>query len=126
MNKYPNIKSLRLQNSYKQEYVADVLGVSQPEYSKIENGMRRIDAFMITELCKLYDVKMEDLLKRDFARHQQIMLSEPEMHQNSSAQPLSTELFSRLMDNYSVLVENYLKQQQTNERIINRLFEQRA
>jgi hypothetical protein len=69
---------------------------------------------------------MEDLLKRDFARHQQIMLSEPEMHQNSYAQPLSTELFSRLMDNYSVLVENYLKQQQTNERIINRLFEPRA
>lgn len=126
MNKYPNIKSLRLQNSYKQEYVADVLGVSQPEYSKIENGMRRIDAYMITELCKLYDVKMEDLLKRDIARQQQAMVSEPAMHQNSYAQPLNTELFSRLMDNYSVLVENYLKQQQTNERIINRLFEQRA
>jgi transcriptional regulator with XRE-family HTH domain len=123
MNKYPNIKSLRLQNNYKQEYVADILGISQPEYSKIEGGMRRIDAFMITELCKLYDVKMDELLRRDVIRPNHAMASDS-MGAAAYGQMPGTDLLVRLMDNYTVLLDNYVKQQQTTERIINRLFEQ--
>jgi transcriptional regulator with XRE-family HTH domain len=123
MNKYPNIKSLRLQNNYKQEYVADVLGISQPEYSKIEGGTRRIDAFMITELCKLYDVKMDELLRRDVLRPNHAMASES-MVAAAYGQLPGADLLVRLMDNYTVLLDNYVKQQQTTERIINRLFEQ--
>ncbi len=123
MNKYPNIKALRIQNNYKQEYVADILGVSQPEYSKIETGSRRIDAYIITELCKLYDVKMDDLLRRTAPRVTHAMVGEAStldgygFHDNH-------ELFSKLMHNYTALIENYVKQQQTTERIITKLFEQ--
>jgi hypothetical protein len=39
-------------------------------------------------------------------------------------QTVNHELLSKLIDNYTVLIENYMKQQQTTERIINRLFEQ--
>ena len=124
MNKYPNIKVFRVQNNYKQEFVADILGVSQPEYSKIENGTRRIDAFMITELGKLYDVKMEDLLKRDDPGMTHAMAGEPAMVGGGYGQTVNHELLSKLIDNYTVLIENYMKQQQTTERIINRLFEQ--
>jgi transcriptional regulator with XRE-family HTH domain len=123
MKKYPNIKAFRLQNNYKQEYVADVLGVSQPEYSKIENGSRRIDAFMISELCKLYDVKMDELLKREAPRLMNAIAADSEAISVGYGSVVNSELFSKLMDNYTVLVENYLKQQQTTERIINRLFE---
>jgi len=124
MSKYPNIKVLRVQNNYKQEFVADILGVSQPEYSKIENGSRRIDAFMITELCKLYDVKMDDLLKRDYQGVMPAMAGEPGMVGGGYGLPVNHELLSKLIDNYTFLIENYMKQQQTTERIINRLFEQ--
>ena len=123
MKKYPNIKAFRLQNNYKQEYVADVLGVSQPEYSKIENGSRRIDAFMISELCKLYDVKMDELLKREAPRLMNAIAADSDGISIGYGSVVNSELFSKLMDNYTVLVENYLKQQQTTERIINRLFE---
>lgn len=122
MNKYPNIKALRIQNNYKQEYVADALGVSQPEYSKIENGSRRIDAFIIGELCKLYDVKMDELLKREPPRPEMALVSDA--FAGGYGIPVNSDLFAKLMDNYTVLVENYLKQQQTTERIINRLFDQ--
>ena len=124
MNKYPNIKLLRIQNNYKQEYVADILGISQPEYSKIEGGSRRIDAFMITELCKLYDVKMDDLLKRDHSAMLNAMAGEPTLAGGGYGQPVNHVLLTKLMDNYTVLIENYMKQQQTTERIINHLFEQ--
>jgi transcriptional regulator with XRE-family HTH domain len=121
MNKYPNIKALRIQNNYKQEYVADILGVSQPEYSKIETGGRRLDAFIITELCKLYDVKMDDLLNRQIPMTS--TAGEPNMKGNYGW-PDNNELLTKLMHNYTALIENYVKQQQTTERIINRLFEQ--
>ena len=121
MNKYPNIKALRIQNNYKQEYVADILGVSQPEYSKIETGGRRLDAFIITELCKLYDVKMDDLLNRHIPMPS--TAGEPNLKANYGSHE-SNELLARLMQNYTALIENYVKQQQTTERIINRLFEQ--
>jgi transcriptional regulator with XRE-family HTH domain len=123
MNKYPNIKALRIQNNYKQEYVADILGVSQPEYSKIETGGRRLDAFIITELCKLYDVKMDDLLKRHVPRIMPATVGEPVALEGYGFQD-NQELLSKLMHNYTALIENYVKQQQTTERIISKLFEQ--
>ncbi|MFM7727084.1 MAG: helix-turn-helix domain-containing protein, partial [Flavobacteriales bacterium] len=97
MNKYPNIKALRIQNNYKQEYVADALGVSQPEYSKIENGGRRIDAFIIGELCKLYDVKMDELLKREPPRMEHAHASEGLAI--GYGIPVNSDMFAKLMDN---------------------------
>ena len=123
MNKYPNIKALRIQNNYKQEYVADILGVSQPEYSKIETGGRRLDAFIITELCKLYDVKMDDLLKRQVLRTAHAAAGEPSVMDGYGYHD-NHELLNKLMHNYTALIENYVKQQQTTERIITKLFEQ--
>ncbi|MFM2201640.1 MAG: helix-turn-helix protein [Bacteroidota bacterium] len=124
MNKYPNIKALRIQNNYKQEYVADVLGVSQPEYSKIETGGRRIDAFLITELCKLYDVKMDELLRRDIDFASKAAVSELNHGRGGYASTMSNDLFIKLMDNYTALMESYMRQQQNTERIINHLFDQ--
>lgn len=121
MSKFPNIRALRLQNGYKQEFMADILGISQPEYSKIENGSRKIDPFVVHELCKLYDVKMEVLL-RTAPVHMQAefsALSEPKTQ--AYASQLAPEILTRMMDNYAKLVENYLKQQQTTERIMERL-----
>jgi transcriptional regulator with XRE-family HTH domain len=124
MNRYPNIKALRIQNNYKQEYVADVLGVSQPEYSKIETGSRRLDAFLISELCKLYDVKMDDLLKRDVAAALPAAVSDSAMRGGYGI-GLNNDLITKLMDNYTVLMESYMRQQQNTERIINHLFDQK-
>ena len=122
MSKFPNIKALRVQNGYKQEFLADILGISQPEYSKIENGSRKIDAFMISELCKLYDVKMDVLMRTLPVQVVTDMPMARERMEPAYSTPVSSELLNKMMDNYAALVANYLKQQQTTERIIERLF----
>jgi len=122
MSKFPNIKALRVQNGYKQEFLADILGISQPEYSKIENGSRRIDAFMINELCKLYDVKMDVLMRTLPVQVVTDMPMAREHMQTGYSAAVSPELLSKMLDNYATLVDNYLKQQQTTERMMERFF----
>ena len=122
MSKFPNIKALRVQNGYKQEFLADILGISQPEYSKIENGSRRIDAFMINELCKLYDVKMDVLMRSVPVQVvTDLPIAQERMHP-IYAGAVTPELLTKMLDNYAALVDNYLKQQQTTERMMERLF----
>ena len=121
MSKFPNIRALRIQNGYKQEFIADLLGISQPEYSKIEGGMRRIDAFTINELCKLYDVKV-DVLMRSAPVQVITEVSAVGDHRRAVyAAAMPPDLLGKIMDNYSALMENYLKQQQTTERILEHL-----
>lgn len=121
MSKFPNIRALRLQNGYKQEFIADLLGISQPEYSKIEGGMRRIDAFTINELCKLYDVKVDVLMRSAPVQVITDVTAVGDQRRQVYASAIPTDLLSKIMDNYSALMENYLKQQQTNERILEHL-----
>ena len=121
MSKFPNIRALRLQNGYKQEFIADLLGISQPEYSKIEGGMRRIDSFTINELCKLYDVKVDVLMRSAPVQVITDVTAVGDHRRQVYASAIPTDLLSKIMDNYSALMENYLKQQQTNERILEHL-----
>lgn len=119
MNRYfPNIKALRLQNNYKQEYVADILGISQPEYSKLENGFRKVDMTTLRELCKLYDVEMDHLLSQQIEPMQ--LLANPSLAANAHANPAES-VMQKLMDNYASLLESLVRQQQTHDKIIDRL-----
>jgi transcriptional regulator with XRE-family HTH domain len=119
MNRFPNIKALRLRNNFKQEYVADVLGMSQPEYSKIETGARKIELAVLKELCKLYDVELE-VLMRTQSTLEDLALDSLGMS-SRFAQPVNQEVMERLMDNYSHLLQNYINQQKMQEKIIERL-----
>jgi transcriptional regulator with XRE-family HTH domain len=119
MNRFPNIKALRLRNNYKQEYVADVLGMSQPEYSKIETGARKIELPVLRELCKLYDVELE-VLMRSQSTLEDLALDSLGLS-SRFAQPVNLEVMERLMDNYSSLLQNYINQQKMQEKILERL-----
>lgn len=119
MNRFPNIKALRLRNNFKQEYVADVLGMSQPEYSKIETGARKIDLAVLKELCKLYDVELEVLMRSQSTLED--LALESLGASSRFAQPVNHDVMERLMDNYSSLLQNYISQQKMQEKIIERL-----
>lgn len=62
---YPQIKLLRLKAQYKQEYVAYFLNISQPQYSKLENGVRSPNAFELNKLTDLYKVSSDLILSRE-------------------------------------------------------------
>jgi hypothetical protein len=66
---------------------------------------------------------MEVLLKRSVPRMMPAVAGEPSM-MDGYGFPDNHELFSKLLHNYTVLIENYVKQQQTTERIITKLFEE--
>ncbi len=53
------VKFFRDAKNYTQEYVAGVLGISQPAYSKIESGLTNINDETAVKLGKLYEVDKE-------------------------------------------------------------------
>lgn len=127
MNPYPNLKQLRLQHNFKQCYVADTLGMSQPEYSKLEAGIRKLDVPVIRDLCSLYDINSEDLLTSSIT-----LAENPGVAYIKEAKPtpkdvkeftdqVPHDVMMKMMENYSFLLESYLKQQKVQERIIGKL-----
>lgn len=61
---FPNIRSLREDNDYKQREVAAVLNVSQNTYSQYENGVIEWTAENLIKLADFYNVSVDYLLGR--------------------------------------------------------------
>lgn len=125
MELYPNLRVLRLQHNYKQDYVADALGMSQPEYSKLENGQRKLDAVILRELCKLYDVTSDIILqttpiKSRRAGNAYVRNDSPESVRNDKPDlsQVPRELLDKIMFNYTQLLESYIHQQKVQEEMI--------
>ncbi len=62
---YPKIRELRILHDYKQDYVANALGMSQPEYSRMENGHRHARIEDLRKLSTIYSVSLSALLLRE-------------------------------------------------------------
>lgn len=53
------LKKYRKTNGYKQQEVADAIGIGRSSYSKYENGTRRIEFDSIIRLSVLYNVSLD-------------------------------------------------------------------
>lgn len=63
MNEFTErIKELRLEKGLLQKDIADILKITQQQYSLYENGTRTIGIELINKLAKYYDVNVEYLL----------------------------------------------------------------
>lgn len=123
MELYPNLRLLRMHNNYKQEYVADALGISQPEYSKLESGHRKLDAVIVRELCKLYDVASEVILQQSSMKSPKpgnaYVRDHPAMLQpRPDLSHVPREVLDQMMYNYTHLLESYIHQQGVQEELI--------
>jgi transcriptional regulator with XRE-family HTH domain len=56
------LKDHRLKAGLTQAMVASSLGISQTGISDIEMGSRGVDFLVVRDLCRLYQISMEDLL----------------------------------------------------------------
>ena len=65
---YENMQTLRLIHRYSQEYLAAVLEVSQPYYSKIEHGEKDLSISKVLKISKLYEIPIQVLIERDLAK----------------------------------------------------------
>lgn len=61
-NYYPRLKDLREDNDMTQEYVAEYLGIKQPQYSRYERGLRDIPTDLLIRLAILYKTSTDYIL----------------------------------------------------------------
>lgn len=57
------LKELREEHGYKQEFLANHLGVKQHAYSQYETGKRQIPIDSLIKLAKLYNVSVDFILE---------------------------------------------------------------
>ncbi len=59
------IKKVRELRNYKQEYMAEKLGISQVSYSRVENGLTKLDLNRLSDIAHVLDVDPIFLLSFD-------------------------------------------------------------
>lgn len=59
------IKESRKAAGYTQAKVAELLGMTQQQYSRFENGVFELNYQQLQTICKLYDVSSDFLLGLD-------------------------------------------------------------
>ena len=57
-----NLRNLRKDKDFSQEYLAEKMNVSRQTISKWENGTAMPDLKKLTDLASLFDVSMDELL----------------------------------------------------------------
>lgn len=60
---YNVIRFERLKRNYTQEYVADEIGISQSQYSRIEKGEKSIDIEKLGKLVQVLEITLFDILE---------------------------------------------------------------
>jgi len=63
------IKHFRELRNFSQSYMADKLDISQPYYSKIENGISDLTFSHLEQIVKVLEISLQDLLKFDPAQY---------------------------------------------------------
>lgn len=61
---YPRIKDLREDHDEKQEYIARILKITQPQYYLYESGKREMPLHLAIELADHYSVSLDYLAGR--------------------------------------------------------------
>lgn len=56
------IKRIRTEKGYSQEYMADMLSISQNAYHKLERGHTRINLQKFIEISKILEVEISELI----------------------------------------------------------------
>lgn len=102
-----NLKKLRLQKKYTQEYVADALGVSSHTVSRWECNTTLPDVTLLPEIARLYCVSIDDLFKESsvaYENYAQRLASVFESTHNPEDFIRADMEFRKLKDNNSLTV----------------------
>ena len=104
MIRYPKIREFRILHDLKQEFIAEKLGISQPEYSRLECGFRKARLEDFKTLAKIYDVHINILMVRD----QESVYDRPKKRPISPS-ILADEQIMSLLDQHAQIL-SFLKQ----------------
>ena len=65
MNLSDNLKRIRKEHNLSQEELAEKLGVSRQSVSKWESGTAFPEMDKVIQICKIFNVNMDDLMNQD-------------------------------------------------------------
>jgi transcriptional regulator with XRE-family HTH domain len=105
-----NLRKIRIERGLKQENMADLLGLSQSGYNKIERNLHDVNQEKLEVIAEKLDVKKEDLLELDTKYIQDVHNNTIEnnvQHQNvyKTNENLMNELVSSYKNQVKLLEE---------------------
>lgn len=105
-----NLRKIRIERGLKQENMADLLGLSQSGYNKIERNLHDVNQEKLEVIAEKLEVKKEDLLELDTKYIQENHINTVEnnvQHQNiyKTNENLMNELVSSYKNQVKLLEE---------------------
>jgi transcriptional regulator with XRE-family HTH domain len=91
------IKAYRKQKGWSQEYVAEILHLSQSAYSRIENGDSNSWVNHLEKICEVFEVTPEELIKNE-----SIILSNNQQGGTSTNALVINQLSEKLIEQYEL------------------------
>jgi transcriptional regulator with XRE-family HTH domain len=118
------LKIFRDANNYTQDYVASILGISQPAYSKVESGSIKISEEAAEKLADLYNVDKETFLTEQQAVvNYNIGLHSKGIVNSENYYETGKELLQALTDKADTLLAQIGEQQKQLQQERNQLYE---
>lgn len=114
---YPKLKQLRMLYSFKQEYIADQLGISQSEYSRLENGQRHVKIEDFKKLASLYRVTPALLMVSEAYAHVDVEKIKAEVIEETNA------ITKRMMEENAILQSRLDESIQTTQSLLKAIAE---
>ncbi|MEC4048669.1 helix-turn-helix transcriptional regulator [Flavobacterium sp. SUN046] len=94
-----NIRTIRIEKNYSQEYMSLELKISQSYYGRIENGKCKLDLKLLFRIADVLEINFENLFKEDL----KVLIKEEKMLKKSG-------LSQKLVDQYELRISD-LKQE---------------
>jgi transcriptional regulator with XRE-family HTH domain len=117
------LRKLRMEKGYKQEYMADVLEISQKTYSNMENDKSSISIDTLKKIAEEYKIDLIELLSDD-----KVIIQHNNSHESSTFQGgiiinhLSEELLNQMKERVTDLkqiIAEKDKRIETLEKLLN-------
>ena len=100
-----NLQYLRRVFGYNQEQISEMLGISQPAYSKYESGETAVSRVALERLAALYNVEEFDLMKEDTSQLTPALA----LAFRGKADLQAVEQFHKIVKNYSQMSDELNK-----------------
>jgi transcriptional regulator with XRE-family HTH domain len=110
--RYPRIKELREEFKYKQQYVSSHLNLEQPEYSRLENGIRQPKPDELKKLAELFNKSVDFIIEGGVEYFET-------GYRNRDAVP--QEILDRMMVQNERLIDELIQSKKENNEIIQTL-----
>ena len=98
------VRQARIKKEYSQDYIANLLGISQPKYSRLEKGEISFDIDELSKLIDLLDLNPLEVL--DFTEKQQVFINS-----NNTIVANQGDIHSPVISNDEVLIKKIVQEE---------------